>query len=81
MKTIINKFLKAQKKYEEAGLELKTAFYDLIEDDLEKAQSLEDCTAIKEKLRPMPESVGKVLLFRAIILKEDKIIQDNLNKF
>lgn len=45
----------------------------IVESKLELATCKNDLTLIKEQLRSYPMSGGKALLFRSIILKEEKL--------
>jgi hypothetical protein len=77
---LIARFEKAQKAYEKADDELRQHFNRLVTPKIKEAKTLEDLRLVKESLRVMPESVGKVLLFRAIILTEDAIKGERCTK-
>lgn len=53
--------------------ELYKHFFNKTKKLLRRAKTLENIKEIKEGLRIMPSCVGKTLIFRAIIMKEDQI--------
>ena len=64
---------KTKEAYDKADDELDAHFKRIAMPKIKKAKTLEDLRLVKESLRVMPDSVGKVLLFRAIIINEDII--------
>jgi len=72
---IIDNYLKAKSVFNKADEDLHKYFKKKHEKSINDATSLEELNQIKEQLRIMPESVGKVLLFREIIIKEENIKQ------
>ncbi len=73
---LIANWEKAKAKSEAAEDAMRQHFNRIASPKIKAAKTLEDCRLIKESLRPMPECVGKVLLFRAIIITEEVIKGD-----
>ena len=70
---LIAQFDKAYLAYEKAEEEMRLHFNKKTIPKIKAAKTLSDLKAIKESLRVMPDSSSKVLLFRAIIIREDVI--------
>ncbi len=70
---LIANWTKAKAKAETAEDAMRQHFNKLITPKIKSAKTLEDLRLIKESLRIMPECVGKILLFRAILITEDVI--------
>ena len=68
MQKIINDFLAAQKIYNEAEEKMSEHFEKQMQSFLDQG----DSNKAKESLRSMPESAARILLFRQIVLWEDK---------
>ena len=69
-KSIIENFSKKKKEYEESEDIMNEYFSEIVDSMLETSNIKEDLVKIKERLRVMPESASKVLLFRKILIKE-----------
>ena len=69
---IISAFIKARDKYYECDSNLEALFRGKIADALAQAKTPQDFIDIKRTLTVMPESVGKTLIFRTLIIKEDQ---------
>lgn len=62
-------------KYEQTKIaekKMEYHFREKIKEPLKSAKTKEEFDAIKEMLRPMPESVAKTLIFRTVLIHEDK---------
>jgi hypothetical protein len=70
---LIKNYDKARKKLDDAEEAMRIHFNRLAMPKIKAAKTLEELRLVKESLRPMPDSVGKVLLFRAILISEDVI--------
>jgi hypothetical protein len=70
---IIKKFIKTRDEYHNACDVMKKHFYEKFINSINNAKVSDDLKQVKEGLRVMPESVGKTLLFRLIIMKEDTL--------
>jgi hypothetical protein len=70
---IIKKFIKNRDNYFNACEIMKKHFREKHVDEINNAKNIDDLKQIKEQLRVMPESVGKTLIFREIIMKEDTL--------
>lgn len=69
-KSIIEDFSKKKKEYQESEDVMNEHFSKIVDEMLENSNTKEDLIRIKERLRVMPESASKVLLFRKILIKE-----------
>lgn len=58
---------------EKAEDKLNDYFSEIVDDMIKKSKSIEDYNKIKERLRKMPDSSSKVLLFRKIIMAEKSL--------
>jgi len=67
---LIDAFNGAKFNFEQAEDRMNVYFKKIVNDGLDKAKSIEDIEAIKEKLRPMPACASKVFLFRMLIISE-----------
>lgn len=67
---IITKFIKTRDEYYKACDNMKTHFRNKFENSIHNAKCKDDLKQVKEGLRVMPESVGKTLIFRELILIE-----------
>ena len=70
---IIKKFIKTRDEYHNACDVMKKHFREKFADSINNAKVKDDLKQVKEGLRVMPESVGKTLIFREIIMKEDAL--------
>jgi GTP1/Obg family GTP-binding protein len=70
---LIANWEKAKAKADSAEDAMRQHFNRLVAPKIKSAKTLEDLRLVKESLRDMPDCVGKVLLFRAIIITEDDI--------
>lgn len=70
---IINIYNAAREQMDEAEDMLRSHFREKHQLEIELATSQEDLNAIKEKLRIMPMSVSKTLMFRSILMREDQL--------
>lgn len=71
--TIIKNYLKAWERYNKADEILKKHFRDKVKDSIEAATCIAELQAVKENLRTMPDSAGKVLIFREILMREKQL--------
>lgn len=71
IKTAIERYNKARKELEEAGEEMYIFFDNII--DIQNIKTTVQALEAKERLREMPYSPEKVLLFRKIIIKQNEI--------
>ena len=69
-KEIIDSYNEALKVKEDAENKLIFYFKKVVTPALNVAETKEDFEAIKERLRVMPYSVQKILLFRMILIKQ-----------
>jgi len=67
---LIEQYKRKRLELKEAEDEMNAHFEKIVDDMLKTAKSEDEFIAIKERLRVMPESASKVLLFRKIILTE-----------
>ena len=76
-KQMENKLIKTYKEkrveLDNAEEEMNEHFEKIVNTMLTSVKIKNDCTVIKERLRVMPECASKVLLFRKIILTEQKL--------
>lgn len=70
---LIDNFLSAEKEYRKQESKIEKYFKKQVEPNINKATTLEELQEIKEFLRNMPQIVGKVFIFRTILLKENEI--------
>lgn len=68
---IIKKFIKTRDEYYNACDIMKNHFREKFTDSINNAKFKDDLKQVKDGLKVMPESVGKTLIFREIIMKED----------
>jgi hypothetical protein len=68
---IIKLYIKKREEAEQAENKMKSHFDKIVE------RMLADFISIKERLRVMPDCVGKVMLFRKIIMTEDSVLINN----
>lgn len=68
---IIKKYIKTREEYYNANDVMEKHFLEKFKDSILNAKVKSDLTHVKEGLRVMPESVGKNLIFRVIIMKEE----------
>jgi hypothetical protein len=68
---LLNDFLKLQKEYKKQEKLIETHFKQQVQSKIKDAETIEELQEVKEFLRGMPQIVGKVLIFRDIILKEE----------
>lgn len=72
---LVRKFIRSRDAYRKASDDMGKYFMSKYDPEITSAKNQSELGIIKEKLRWMPESVGKTLIFRAIMLKEDEINQ------
>ncbi len=79
---LICAYIRTRDKFEYVGDALYDYYKNKFEPRIKSASNPEELQEIKEELRLMPESVGKVFLFRSILFKEDElsIIENYLSK-
>lgn len=70
---LICKYIRSRDAYFKHSKNMGDYFMGKYITEIEAAMSQSDLNEIKEKLRWMPESVDKTLIFRAILFKEDEI--------
>lgn len=66
------KFIKSRDAYRKASRIMGEHFMSKYNPEITSAKDQSDLDAIKEKLRWMPESVDKTLIFRAIMMNSIK---------
>jgi malonyl CoA-acyl carrier protein transacylase len=69
-KEIIDSYNEALKVKEDAENKLIFYFKNVVTPALNVAETKEDFVAIKERLKAMPYSVQKILLFRMVLVKQ-----------
>lgn len=73
---ILQELADKRKAYRDSRGVVDEHFSKIVDEMLTTATTPEDLRGIKERLRPMPDSAEKVLLFRKIILTESKMNED-----
>lgn len=72
-KSIIENYTQKKKEYEESEDIMNEHFSVIVLSMLENSHTKEDLDKIKERLRVMPLCSSKALLFRKILIKEERI--------
>lgn len=74
-KQLVKDFLEAKKSYREAEKKLSSHFNAILDKELPQCKTADDFQNIKWKMADMPDSASKVLIFRRIILTQDKVLK------
>lgn len=72
---LLNDFLMAEKEFRKQEKRIETYFKKQVKNNIEKATTKEELQEVKEFLRNMPQTVGKVFIFRDILFKEGEILK------
>jgi hypothetical protein len=72
IKSLIKKYLKNRDVSYAQEKEIEKFFREKIKVDLENAETAEDFHNVKVQLYDMPDCASKVLIFRTILILEDK---------
>ena len=78
IKELIKRYLETKESYYAQEKEIEKYFRAKIHADLNKAETAEDFHKIKTQLFDMPECASKVLIFRTILIMEDKKLNNIL---
>lgn len=70
---LITNFIKARDRYHYEDDNMERHFREKFKHAIDNAKSKEDFEPIREGLRLMPQCPGKTLIFRTIIMNEDKL--------
>lgn len=70
---LIRKFIRSRDAYWKHSHIMGKHFMEKYNPEITAAKNQDELDAIKEKLRWMPESVDKTLIFRTILMKEDEL--------
>lgn len=73
---LIKTYLETKELYYAQEKEIEKYFRAKIHDDLDKAETAEDFHQVKLQLLDMPECASKVLIFRTILIVEDKKLKN-----
>lgn len=73
---LIISFIKARDKFNKSEDDMADYYKKKYNNKIDSSVSISELKEIKEELRTMPQSCAKVLLFRRILMKEDKILKN-----